>query len=286
MDDFELQLAAFSAQIEQELNERRLSFPTVLELSLRIKQLADDPDASLHDIAAAIRGEPVLSAKTVRMANTVLLNPYQARINSVNDAVARVGLAAVRCLAYAVAAEQLAKDHRSARMRLIASGLWLHSLDVASWAYALASHLKVSSADSALLAGIMRNIGQFYLLAKASDYPALERDMDRFAEFVAAWDHAIGRAVLEIFELPETILDALDDAGLYADAWPPSDLNDLLFIATLAAETPNPFETLLGNTRRPELLKACLAGADESEVKAVFESARKIKEEILAAVCA
>lgn len=285
MDDFELQLAAFSTQIEQELAERRLSFPTVLELSLRIKQLADDPDASLHDIAAAIRGEPVLSAKTVRMANTVLLNPFQAKINSVNDAVARIGLAAVRCLAYAVAAEQLAKDHRSPRMRLIASGLWLHSLDVASWAYALASHLKIGSADSALLAGIMRNIGQFYLLAKASDFPALERDLDRFAEFVAAWDQPIGRDILEIFEIPESILDAVDESNLYAEAWPPSDLNDLLFIATLAAETPNPFETLLGNTRRPDLLKACLAGVDEAEVESVFKAAREIKDEILAAVC-
>lgn len=285
MDDFELQLAAFSTQIEQELAERRLSFPTVLELSLRIKQLADDPDASLHDIAAAIRGEPVLSAKTVRMANTVLLNPFQAKINSVNDAVARIGLAAVRCLAYAVAAEQLAKDHRSPRMRLIASGLWLHSLDVASWAYALASHLKIGSADSALLAGIMRNIGQFYLLAKASDFPALERDLDRFAEFVAAWDQPIGRDILEIFEIPESILDAVDESNLYAEAWPPSDLNDLLFIATLAAETPNPFETLLGNTRRPDLLKACLAGVEEDEVESVFKAAREIKDEILAAVC-
>lgn len=285
MDEFELQLAAFKAQIEQELQDGRLSFPTVLELSMRIKQLADDPDSSLGDIANAVRAEPVLSAKTLRMANTVQLNPYQAQIATVNDAVRRVGLAAVRCLAYAVAAEQLAKDHRSGRMRLIASGLWLHSVDVACWSYALSAQFKLGNPDSALLAGLMRTIGQFYLLARAADYPALERDMNHFAEFVATWGSPVGRALLDTFDLPGTIVDAFDDTELYGDVWPPANLNDVLFIATLAAETPNPFETMLGSTHRPDLLSICTGGVDGAEFEPVIEAVRATKQEMLAAVC-
>lgn len=284
MDDFDLQLVAFSKQLEQELQERRLSFPTVLELSLRIKQLADDPDSSLKEIALAVRAEPVLSAKTVHMANTLLLNPYLAQISTVNDAVVRIGLAALRCLAYAVAAEQLARDHRSGRMRLVASGLWLHSIDVASWAYALAAHLKIGNPESALLAGMMRDIGQFYLLAKAADYPAVEQDMDRFAEFVCAWEEPVGRAILDAFALPEEILDAFEEASPYTDMWPPTNLNDLLFIASLAAETPNPFDTLLGVRNRSRLLEACVAGIDKAKFDELLDAARNTKQEILAAV--
>ncbi|ATE59903.1 HDOD domain-containing protein [Thauera sinica] len=285
MDDFALQLAAFNAQIEQELQDGRLSFPTVLELSMRIKQLADDPNSSLKDIANAVRAEPVLSAKTLRMANTVQINPYPGQISTVNDAVVRVGLAALRCLAYAVAAEQLTRDHRSGRMRLIAAGLWLHSVDVGCWAYALAAQLKIANPDSALLAGLMRTIGQFYLLAKAADYPALERDMNRFAEFVATWNAPMSSAILETFSLPEHILDALDDTELYGDVWPPSDLSDVLFVAALAAETPNPFDTMLGVTRRPELLEACTGGLDRAQLDALIDAARATKQEMLAAVC-
>ncbi|TAH50055.1 MAG: HDOD domain-containing protein [Betaproteobacteria bacterium] len=284
MDDFAVQSAAFAARIERELQEGRLSFPTVLELSVRIKQLADDPNSSLRDIANAVRAEPVLSAKTLRMANTVQLNPYHAPITAVNDAVVRVGLAALRCLAYAVAAEQLARDHRSGRMRLVASGLWLHTVDVACWAYALAAELRVANPDTALLAGMMRTIGQFYLLARAADYPALEQDMDRFAEFVATWSEPVGRAILESFELPDSIQDAFDDAELYGDVWPPSDLGDVLFIAGLAAETPNPFDGMLGLTHRQELLEACTGGIDRTRLDALIEAARATKETILSAV--
>jgi HD-like signal output (HDOD) protein len=180
MQEFERQAQAFASQIEDELQEGRLNFPTALDVSLRIKRLADNPESTMEEIAAAVRAEPVLSAKAVRMANAVLLNPYGRPVTSVNEAVKRIGLSALRCLAFAVAAEQLAQDHRSRQMRLVASGLWMHSVDVAAWSYALARHLCTVRPDTAMLAGIMIDIGQFFLLARAADYPALEENMSRW----------------------------------------------------------------------------------------------------------
>ncbi|NMG65383.1 HDOD domain-containing protein [Azoarcus indigens] len=285
MQDFDSQAKAFSDQIEEELQEGRLNFPTSLDVSLRIKRLADNPGASLDDIAALVRAEPVLSAKTVRMANAVLLNPYSAQITSVNDAVKRIGLASLRCLAFAVAAEQLAQDHRSKNMRLIASGLWMHSVDVASWSYAFARHLRTMNPDTALLAGMMVDLGQFFLLSRASAYPALEENMNRFAEFVALWNEPVGRAVLEAFELPEDILDTFQYEDPYGGSWPPANLRDLVFVAGLAAETPNPFENLLGVKGRPELLGSCIAGIEKEKFDALLDAARDSKQEMLAAVC-
>lgn len=60
MSDSAKQLAAFSGAME-ELQAGNLNFPTVLDLSLRIKRVADDPNSSLDDIAKLIRIEPVLS---------------------------------------------------------------------------------------------------------------------------------------------------------------------------------------------------------------------------------
>src|SRR5690606_24603694 len=159
MQEFEQQALAFAAQIEEELQEGRVNFPTALDVSLRIKRLADNPESTLDEIAAVVKAEPVLSAKAVRMANAVLLNPYGTPVTAVNDAVKRIGLSALRCLAFAVAAEQLAQDHRSRQMRLVASGLWMHSVDVAAWSYAFARHLRTVSPDTAMLAGMMVDIG-------------------------------------------------------------------------------------------------------------------------------
>jgi hypothetical protein len=170
-------------------------------------------------------------------------------------------------------------------MRLVASGLWMHSVDVSAWAFALARRLKVVNPDTAMFGGIMIDIGQFFLVARAADYPALENNMDRFAEFVSTWNEPVGRAILEVFELPETILDAFQYEDPYGGAWPPADLADLIFIASLAAETPNPFDTLLGIGRRPALLDTTTMGVDKEGLNELLESARAERQVVLAAVC-
>ncbi|CAM5282818.1 HDOD domain-containing protein [Thauera mechernichensis] len=285
MEEFESQTEAFAQQIEEELRDGVLSFPTVFDLSLRIKKMADDPDSSLSDIAEVVRAEPVLAAKVLRMANTVALNPYRGEINSVGDAIGRIGLSALRCLAYAVAAEQLARDHRSRQMRLVASGLWMHSIDVASWAFAFSRHLGRHTPDTALLAGLMINVGQFYLLARAARYPAIEGDMKRFAEIVSLWDDPVRSAVLDAFEMPALIVDACEADPVAHTEWPPAAMGDIVFFATLAAETPNPFESLLGVQRRPELLDASLGEAGKEAFDALLVTARDTRQEMLAAVC-
>ncbi len=249
MDDFDKQAADFGELIEAELKSEKLHFPTALDVTLRIKRLADDPDSSLQDIAKVVAAEPVLSARLVRIANSAALNPSGRAIDNVATAVQRVGLATVRSAALAVAAEQLAGDQRSRNMKIIASGLWMHSVEVASWAHSIAREVKTVSADSALFAGMMIDIGQFYLVARASEFPAMEQNIDRFGEFVSIWSEPIGRAILELFDLPETVLDAYTYADPSGGVWPPKSLFDVVFAATLACETPNPFDSLLGGRR-------------------------------------
>ncbi|BAL25332.1 HDOD domain-containing protein [Azoarcus sp. KH32C] len=284
MQEFESQAQAFADRIEAELNDGQLSFPTSLDISLRVKRLADNPDSSLEQIAAVVRTEPVLSAKVVRMANAVALNPYGSPITNVTDAVQRIGLASLRCLAFAVAAEQLAQDHRSSKMRAIASGLWMHSVDVASWAYAFAHELKVGSPDTAMFAGMMVDIGEFLLVARAADYPALEHDTTRFAEFVSAWNEPVGRAILETFELPESIIDAFNYDDPYGGSWPPKDLSDVLFVASLSAEIPNPFDKLLGTDRRFAVTDTAPDGIAKEELSALLDTARSAHHVILSAI--
>lgn len=284
MDEFEQQIKTFSADINDELKGGSLTFPTVFDLSLRIKKIADDPNSSLEEIAAVVRAEPLLSAKVLRMANTLMMNPYQREITSVAVAISRIGSSTLRCLAYAVAADQLARDQRSRQMRLLASGLWMYSIDVASWAYAFSRHLSQGNPDTALLTGLMVNIGQFYMLAKAAQYPALEHNPVRFAEFVMFWDEPIKRAVLEAFDLPEDIIDAVDMNPDGRSEWPPRRLGDIVFLATLAAETPNPFAKLLDMQRHPELLEACLGETGRTEFEALVETARNTRQQMLGAV--
>ena len=249
MQDFDAQAASFGARIEDELRSGSLNFPTSFDASLRIKRLVDDPDSSLEDISKVVKAEPVLSARLVRLANSVALNRSGHTIDDVGTAVQRVGLNLVRSLAFSVAAEQLAQDHRSRNMRIIASGLWMHSVDVAAWSHAIARDVKSVKPDTAMFAGMMVDIGQFYLVSRASEFPAMESNIDRFGEFVAIWSDPIGGAILESFGIPDLVLDAYNYEDPYGGTWPPQSLSDVVFAATLACESPNPFDTLLGGRR-------------------------------------
>jgi HD-like signal output (HDOD) protein len=280
MQDFESQARAQAAQIEQELEEGHLNFPTAMEISLRVKELADDPNSSVDDIAAVVSTEPVLSAKVVRMANAMLLNPYGARITSVNGAVKRIGLAALRCLAFAVAAEQLAQDHRSPQLRKIATDLWRHSADIASWGYAFAYHLRTVNPDTAMLTGMMIGIGQFFLLARVSDYPALESNIERVFEFVSVWEDPISRSVLEAFELPNDIIDALGGETFCEDGWPPQTLRDVVQAAIRATSVPNP----LGHESLSRQRDNGDVGYDPQQFAALLDAARIGKDAMLNAI--
>jgi HD-like signal output (HDOD) protein len=280
MQDFEAQTRALAAQIERELEEGHLNFPTSMEISLRIKQLVDDPDSSLDDIVSVVRAEPVLSAKVIRMANAMLLNPYGTHIASVNDAVKRIGLTALRCLAFAVAAEQLTQDHRSPHLRKLAAALWQHSADVACWAYAFARHLRTANPDTAMFTGMMVDIGQFFLLARAANYPALEGNIGRFSEFMAVWKNPISRSVLETFELPDDIIDALDSEAFCDDSWPPQTLHGIVLTAILATDVPNPFER-----EKPSVPDGSgNTGFDQLQFVALLDETRACKDDILSAI--
>ncbi|TVO53354.1 HDOD domain-containing protein [Denitromonas halophila] len=282
-DPFENALDAFSRTIENDLATRQLTFPTFLDLTIRIKRVCDDPQASLDDIICVIRADPLLSARIIRLANSVALNPYNRSFTSISEAVRRVGLVNVRSLAYAVATEQLAAESRSADARLVASGLWMHTIDVASWSYAITRHLRIGDPDTALFAGMLSSIGQFYLLARATAHPVLEQDLNRLGEFIGLWHEPVSRALLGALEVPKTVIDIFDDGNPYGGQWPPVELRDVHFIAGLSADTPNPF-LRFNSAAKLSLLEATTQTVPEQELSALRADARDSRNGLLAAL--
>ena len=281
MGDFARELATFSMAIEHELEAGQLNFPTVLDLSVRIKEVADDPASSLADIAKLIRIEPVLSARVLQMANSVIFNPHGKAVSDVATAVTRIGLANVRVTALIVAMDQLGQEHRSKAMRDLARRVWQHSVDVAAWAWAIARHVRAPNAETALLAGLMVDIGQMYLIARVGNYPALVADFRGFSELVGFWNAALRRAILESMSLPGELLDALEFDEPYSGTWLPESMEEILFVAGLAAETDNPFD-IEKSEARLKLLDGIRLKVVEPSFDELLEAARSHREELLA----
>lgn len=281
LTELEQQYRQLGRRLELDILEGRLNFPTAFDVTLRIKKLADHPDTTLEELARVVMAEPVLSAKTVKMANSVQLNPYGQNITNVSDALKRIGLQALRCLAFAVTAEQLVFDTRSPRLRALASGLWLRTVDVACWAFALARTTRVCRPDNALFAAMLRNIGQFFLLSRANEFPDAENNLESFARFVQRWHEPVREALTDSFDLPEVIEAAVDNVSPAALNQPPTDLLTLLPFAESISQLPNPFDRL-----QPEMSTQPLASIESlpEDILALIETAREAQQDMLAVV--
>lgn len=235
--------------IAASISDGSLSFPTSIGNALKIQQILDDPDCALDQAARLIQGEPLLAARVVATANSVAYNRSGREITDLRTAVSRLGFRTLRSLTMAVLTRQMAGNPSGATQKLIGQ-LWTHTAYVAAIAHLLARRVTHVDPEAALFAGVVHEVGGFYLLSLASQSPELIGD-DHLL-WLESGEALIGRAVLEKIGVPANILEAI--AGYWEGylAIPPVSLADTLLLAKQLAPVPSPLRQL-ENSEAPAL---------------------------------
>ena len=213
-----------------------VNFPTCLDAAILVRNTLRDPFANLEQVAQAIGIEPLISSKLLRLANSVSYNPFGAHISDVNTAVGRLGFDIVRTTSLAVAMDQMLKSRNLVAYDRIARKTWEHSVQVAAIARVLARHLGRVSPDEAMLAGLVHNIGVFYLLYRAAEYPEYRNDEAAMVELLAGWNEGIGESLLHILGLPAAITEAVRDQSHLRNVETPCTIGDVLYFAIVLAD--------------------------------------------------
>jgi len=271
---------AFLHTITQELERGELRFPTSMEVTLRVLEALDHPDTDLARMSSMVSAEPLLAARTVALANSAWYNPGGRLVADVPKALVRIGFGKLRALAMAVAAEQLIHRDVLGPYQPLIRKLWAHSVDVAATASVLARRCTSLDRDAAFFAGIVHDIGQFFLLARVWEYPEMLQDESPLSDLVRVWHPPIGRAVLAAMNMPRELVDVVDNPEIYGGEWPPGNITDLVFIGHLLAETPNPFSEEDEGFRHG-LAKAATLGLDEERLKVVLEESSAEKQAMI-----
>lgn len=238
--EFNKRAFRFLQEIAGDLSGEVISFPTFIDATVKIRNALDDPDVDVERLARVVSSEPLLAARLVRMANSVALNPSGKRIGDIKNAVMRIGLKSVRATAVAVALQQLKESKDLAPFAAEAERVWRHSLDVAAIAYVLARATSAINPDEALFAGLVHDIGRFYLLSRASRYPELADHHDEVEAIVREWHPPIGQAIAQELDLTESLVSAVADHEQGNYRFPPRNLSDLVTLANLAAHARAP----------------------------------------------
>jgi len=248
-------------------------FPTYFDAVLRLRKVLQDPSQTLAGIAAAVSIEPLISAKILRLANSVAFNPGGNEVKDLKAAISRLGVNAVRTAALAIVMTQLLRAKGMAEFSEITHSLWEHSVHTAAAARVIARQMTRLNPDEAMLAGLVHDLGAFYMLYRATQYEDLRERPDSVKYLIIQWHESIGVSLLNALGLPEEIVEAAADHDQPRP--PPAPLRtfaDIVYVANMLVG--GHFEWLM-QTQPPNTLDLTQLTSDyahlQPEIEAVNE---------------
>jgi len=129
----------------------------------------------------------------------------------------------------------------------IATSLWDHTTHVAALARVLAKRVTRQNPDEAFFAGVVHEVGAFYMLSRASEFP------DILSDGLELWhgegQSAVGRAVLSTLGVPANVIEAMEVVWAGYLAMPPNSLGDTLLLADELSPVESPLDALVGMSR-------------------------------------
>jgi len=215
-----------------------LSFPTNVAATLKLQHALNDPDCHIEEAARLVQTEPLLAARTVAIANAAAYNRSGQDVTNVRAAVQRVGFRTLGALAAAVIVRQLASGITDPGLRTKADQLWQHSAHVAALSQVIAKRVSNVDPETAMFAGIVHEVGGFYVLSRAAEFPGLlEGGAD---DWIEHGEVAIGRGVLRKLGVPAPVMGAIEALWNGMRALPPETLGDTLLLANDLCPVPSP----------------------------------------------
>jgi hypothetical protein len=263
-------LEAFNT-IASEAARGELAFPTSVEASLKLQRALNDPDCHIDAAARLVQAEPLLAARTVAIANSVAYNRSGNEVTSVKSAVQRVGFRTLGALVAAVIVRQLDSKIANPALRAKAEQLWQHSAHVAALAQVIARRVARIDPDTAMFAGIVHEVGGFYLLSRADEFPGLlDPDPDNWQP---ASEEIITREVMNKLGIPEPVASAIEGLRDGFLGVPPESLLDTLLLANHFAPVASPLAQPREETPQAESVVDLFI--DDEMAKRLLEQAEK-----------
>ncbi|MGB7501155.1 MAG: HDOD domain-containing protein [Azonexus sp.] len=209
-------------------------FPTSFDAVLGLRKILQDPERSVQEISHALSLEPLISAKLINLANSHCHNGKT--VVDLQSAIDVLGLKTVRSRAIAIVMAQLLRSKSMAEFSGMTNALWDHSIRSAAAARVIAANCTRLNPEEAMLAGMIHDLGAFYMLYRASQYEELRHRPDTIKFLIVHWHESIGASLLNALGLPEELILATEDHDHpRPPPLSPKTLRDVVYIANLLA---------------------------------------------------
>lgn len=263
----------FYLTVVDALSRDQLTLPTLPGVALRVSQLCQDADITVARLVREVAQDPAIAARLVRVANSAA---YGGRtIENLPQVLARLGLQMTCTLVTRFAIEQL----YTAKSPVLAQRLresWARSLEVAALSSVLARRRPPLDPATAMLGGLLHEIGLLPLIRMADAHPELLDSMSGLDETLQKLKGRVGTHLLRAWNFPATLADVpLASAHPARRHDGPADYGDVVCVAVVQEQRVR--TGLLARLMRPHV-----PAFDKLDLPSRFELAPEDEEQLAA----
>ncbi|MBL4910279.1 MAG: HDOD domain-containing protein [Alteromonadaceae bacterium] len=199
----------------EKIKQETLVLPTLPEIALKVRQAADDPEVNLHKMGEIIGQDPALSLGMLKVANSVVFG-RRVKVETVNQAVTRIGLRQIKSIATAMALEQVFVSHNEFISGYMKKS-WNKTIDVASVAIALMTKYLTShkhdglALDTLTLAALVHNIGVLPILTEAEHHQDIFANPTFLQQAIIKLSSKVGAAVSKAWDFSDDFTAIISD---------------------------------------------------------------------------
>ena len=196
--------------IIDKLKNNKVEVPALHDVAIKLDEALKKDNLDLNFISDIVELDHIFSAKIITQANSAFFIGMSP-VFSMPDAIARLGISMVKNLAIAHATGLLFKSFNTT-IKNKASDTYQHSIYIASLCYLFAERNKNLDKETALLVGLLHDIGVIPILyyVEHSD-PELENE-DIIDDVVKHLKGTIGTMILSKWGFPASFLIAAEDS--------------------------------------------------------------------------
>lgn len=218
-------------EITQALEKDQLVLPTLPEVALQVREVAENPNASISQLVDVIGHDAALTARIIKVANSPLLRAAK-EIEDLKMALMRLGMEYTCNLATGLAMEQMfqaTSDMIDSRLREV----WNRSSEIAGICHVLCRYSSDLRPDRATLAGLVHQIGILPILTYAEENHTLLKDGITLDRVIETLHPSLGDKILEKWDFPEELRHIPSQHLDFQRKVPNADYADIVTVAML-----------------------------------------------------
>jgi HD-like signal output (HDOD) protein len=150
----------------EELVQDCTSIFTLPEIYFRVREVVDDPNSTMGDLAEVLKLDPAISARILRIVNSPIYG-FPKQIDTISRAVSLLGTQAITDL---VTATTVGKAFAKVPIQLMdVSKFWHRSVLCAVLAGKIAKSCGIKDSERFFVEGLLRDLGHFVLYQYAPE---------------------------------------------------------------------------------------------------------------------